>query len=84
MELNVGMDVSLKETSICVVDDNGEIVSEGVVISEPATIAAYIRTTAPHAKRIGLRPRRHRQEAPRPGRLALHFVTDPRECPSLC
>ena len=56
MELNVGMDVSLKETSICVVDDNGEIVSEGVVISEPATIAAYIRTTAPHAKRIGLRP----------------------------
>ena len=24
-----------------------------------------------------LRPRRHRQEAPRPGRLALHFVTDP-------
>ena len=23
------------------------------------------------------RPRRHRQEAPRPGRLALHFVTDP-------
>ena len=22
-------------------------------------------------------PRRHRQEAPRPGRLALHFVTDP-------
>ena len=27
--------------------------------------------------RLGLRPRRHRQEAPRPGRLALHFVTDP-------
>ena len=26
--------------------------------------------------RIGLRPRRHRQEAPRSGRLALHFVTD--------
>ena len=26
---------------------------------------------------LGLRPRRHRQEAPRPGRLALHFVTDP-------
>ena len=26
---------------------------------------------------VSLRPRRHRQEAPRPGRLALHFVTDP-------
>ena len=35
MELYVGMDVSLKETSICVVDGSGEIVSEGTVISEP-------------------------------------------------
>jgi hypothetical protein len=33
MELYVGMDVSLKETSICVVDDNGEIVSEGTQCS---------------------------------------------------
>jgi uncharacterized Fe-S cluster-containing protein len=31
MELYVGMDVSLKETSICVVDGKGEIVSEGKV-----------------------------------------------------
>ena len=54
MELYVGMDVSLKKTSIYVVDDNGEIVSEGSVISEPAAIAALIRTKAPHAKRIGL------------------------------
>ena len=29
MELYVGMDVSLKETSICVVDDDGEILEEG-------------------------------------------------------
>ncbi len=54
MELYVGMDVSLKETSICVVDDNGEIVSEGTVISEPAAIAAFIKTKAPGATRIGL------------------------------
>ena len=39
MERYVGMDVSLKETSICVVDDDGEIVTEGTVISEPAAIA---------------------------------------------
>ena len=31
MELYVGMDVSLKETSICVVDGKGEIVSEGIL-----------------------------------------------------
>ena len=54
MELYVGMDVSLKETSICVVDGSGVIVSEGTVISEPEAIAELIRAKAPHAKRIGL------------------------------
>jgi hypothetical protein len=54
MELYVGMDVSLQETSICVVDDDGEIRCEGTVISEPEAIAAFIKTKAPHAKRIGL------------------------------
>jgi transposase len=48
------MDVSLKETSICVVDDDGEIQCEGTVISEPVAIAAFIKAKAPHAKRIGL------------------------------
>ncbi len=54
MELYVGMDVSLKETSICVVDDDGVIQCEGTVISEPEAIAEFIRTKAPGAKRIGL------------------------------
>ena len=54
MELYVGMDVSLKETSICVVDGNGRIVSEGTVISEPSAIAAFIRVKAGSAKRMGL------------------------------
>ena len=35
MEVYVGLDVSLKETSICVVDGSGRIVSEGKVLSEP-------------------------------------------------
>jgi len=54
MELYVGMDVSLKETSICVVDGKGEIVSEGTVISEPSAIAAFIKSKAKEAVRIGL------------------------------
>ncbi len=54
MELYIGMDVSLKETSICVVDGKGEIVSEGTVSSEPAAIAAFIEAKAGNAKRIGL------------------------------
>ncbi len=54
MELYVGMDVSLKETSICVVDGDGNIVSEGTVISEPVAIAKYLKAKARNAKRIGL------------------------------
>ncbi len=54
MELYVGMDVSLKETSICVVDGDGEILCEGTVISEPEAIAGFIKTNAASAKRIGL------------------------------
>ncbi len=54
MELYVGLDVSLKETSIGVVDGNGEIVSEGTVISEPSAIAEFVKAKARGAKRIGL------------------------------
>ena len=54
MELYVGMDVSLKETSICVVDGSGENVSEGTVISEPSAIAEFVKTKAAGAVRIGL------------------------------
>ncbi len=54
MELYAGLDVSLKETSICVVDGKGDIVSEGTVISEPAAIAEFIKAKADGAKRIGL------------------------------
>ncbi len=54
MDAYVGMDVSLKETSICVVDGAGNIMCEGTVISEPAAIAEYLKTKARNAKRIGL------------------------------
>ena len=54
MELYVGMDVSLKETSICVVDGKGEIQCEGTVISEPSAIADFLRSKAPGAVCIGL------------------------------
>ena len=54
MEQYVGLDVSLKETSICVVDGDGEIVCEGTVYSEPEAIAEFVTTKTLHVKRIGL------------------------------
>ena len=54
MERYVGLDVSLKLTSICVVNQTGSIVQEGVVDSDPEAIAAFVRSKAPGTARIGL------------------------------
>jgi transposase len=54
MELYIGLDVSLKLTSICVVNQSGAIVHEGVVDSDPEAIAAFVRSKAPGTVRIGL------------------------------
>jgi len=54
MEHYVGLDVSLKLTAICIVDRTGKIVREGVVTSDPETIAAFIKSHAPHVARVGL------------------------------
>ena len=43
MQCYVGLDVSLKQTSICVVDQTGAVVREGVVESDPEAIAVYVR-----------------------------------------
>jgi transposase len=50
----VGLDVSLKQTSICVVNETGSIVRECVADSDPETIAALVRSKAPDVVRIGL------------------------------
>ena len=54
MEYYVGLDVSLKQTSICVVNQVGSVVREGVVDSDPEAIAAFVRSKAPGAVRVGL------------------------------
>ena len=54
MECYVGLDVSLKQTSICVVSGTGSVVREGVIDSDPAAIAAFVRSKAPGAIRVGL------------------------------
>ena len=54
MEQYVGLDVSLKQTSICVVDREGGVICEGKVASNPEAIAAFMRERVPDAVRIGL------------------------------
>jgi transposase len=54
METFVGLDVSLKETSVCILDQQGALVFEGKVASEPAAIARLIRKHAPNVVRVGL------------------------------
>lgn len=54
MQSYVGLDVSLKQTAVCVVDGVGKIVREGMVESDPDAIADFIRSTALNVARIGL------------------------------
>ena len=54
MDHFAGLDVSVKETSVCIVDDTGRIVREGKVESEPDALLAVLKNPTYHFKRIGL------------------------------
>jgi transposase len=54
MEHFAGLEVSVNETSICIVDDAGRIVREAKVASEPDALLAVLKNTAYRFKRIGL------------------------------
>ena len=54
MDQYVALDVSLRKTSVCVLNSLGGVVTEADVPSEPGALIAFIRARAPHASRIGL------------------------------
>ncbi len=54
MDHSAGLDVSVKETNVCIVDDTGRIVREVKVASEPEELLAVLKNPAYHFKRIGL------------------------------
>jgi transposase len=54
MEHFAGLDVSVNETSVCIVDDTGKIVREVKVASEPEALLAVLKNNAYHFRRIGL------------------------------
>ena len=49
-----GLDVSVKETSVCIVDDAGKIVREVRVASEPEALLQVLANNHYRFKRIGL------------------------------
>jgi transposase len=54
MDHFAGLDVSVKETSICIVHDTGKIVREVRVGSEPEALLQVLKNGGYHFKRIGL------------------------------
>ncbi len=54
MDHYVGLDVSLEQTSVCVIDGDGKTLWQGKCASNPEAIAATIRARATAVVRIGL------------------------------
>lgn len=54
MSQYAGLDVSLEETAICIVDQEGRIVREAVVATEVEAIDRHLRNLGVELKRIGL------------------------------
>ena len=54
MDHFAGLDVSVKETSVCIVDDTGRIVREVKIASEPEALVTALKNPSYHFKRIGL------------------------------
>jgi len=54
MEHFAGLDVSVKETSVCIVDETGKITREVKVASEPDALLAVLTNPVYHFKRVGL------------------------------
>ena len=55
-----GLDVSVKETSICIVDDAGKIVREVRVASEPEALLQVLTNPSIASSELGWKPDRCR------------------------
>ena len=49
-----GLDVSLEETAICIIDDSGRIVREARVASEPEALVAFFGACGMSMERVGM------------------------------
>jgi len=54
MKYYVGLDVSMKETAICIMDQDGKIMHEKMVTTEPEDISKYLASKKYPFERIGI------------------------------
>ncbi|WEJ08765.1 IS110 family transposase (plasmid) [Sinorhizobium sp. K101] len=54
MKHYIGLDVSLKETSVCIIDETGKICHEGKVVSHPDDLIAALKDPNWRIERVGL------------------------------
>jgi hypothetical protein len=54
MKYFAGLDVSLDETAICIVDEDGIVIGEGEAVSEPNDLVRWLSATGLTIARLGL------------------------------
>src|SRR3954449_12764220 len=54
MKHSVGLDVSVKETAICIVDEGGKVVRETKAATAPQAVIAFLNSAGLDYARIGL------------------------------
>ena len=59
MDHFAGLDVSVKETSVCIVDDTGKLVREVKVASEPEALLSVLKSPAYRPTSAVLQRQRH-------------------------
>ena len=60
MDHFAGLDVSVKATSVCIVDDTGKVVREVKVASEPEALLAVLKNPAFPSSRLDWKPGHYR------------------------
>ena len=69
MNYFAGLDVSLEETTICIVDEAGKIVREARVASEPEALVAFLLNTRVISPGSGIATATSLSATPQQGRL---------------
>lgn len=54
MKYYIGLDVSMKDTFVCVINSDGEVISEQTVLTDPGEIATYIKQLGLKIEVVGL------------------------------